>query len=252
MSDKGYVTIKHDQGIATLSFFHPKKNSLTSSLLKEAKDGLLELSNNSEIKVIILRGDGDGPFCAGASFDELISLESEAEGKEFFSGFARLIIAMINSPKVIIGRIHGKAVGGGVGLTAASDYTFATQKSAIRLSELAVGIGPFVVGPVIEKKIGTAAYAEAAIDTKWKTADWAHSRGLLNHIAESEQAMDDEIAALASRLSKSNPEALEQIKQIMWTGTEHWPELLEQRAAMSGRMVLSDFTSHSISKFKAR
>lgn len=252
MNEAGTVKTTIQNSIGTVTFFHPKKNSLPGALLKNITEAVVEMDQSPEVRVIVLRSDGEGPFCAGASFDELLAVDNMEVGKEFFSGFARLILAMKSSTKLVISRVHGKAVGGGVGLVAASDYAFATQKSSVRLSELDIGIGPFVVGPAIERKIGAGNFSMMSIDTEWKDAEWAEEKGLYSKVFENSEAMDDALEALAKKLAASNPEAMAALKSIFWEGTEDWSQLLENRAAMSGRLVLSDFTVQAISKFKQK
>jgi methylglutaconyl-CoA hydratase len=203
---------------------------------------------NPEARVVILASEGTGAFCAGASFDELRSLRTVDEGKEFFSGFARVILAMRRCPKIIIGRVQGKAVGGGIGLVAATDYSFALEGASIRLSELAVGLGPFVVGPVIERKVGRAAFAALAIDHDWRDAEWAQRSGLYTRLMDTEAAMDSVLPAFARRLSEVNPDALTQVKRMTWEGTNHWETLLFERAAISGRLAMSEFTARAVNR----
>jgi len=240
-----------ETGIATIEFGHPLSNSLPGKILQKLAHTITELSKEKNVNVIIIKSSGQKAFCAGASFDELISISDLEVGKVFFSGFANVINACRKSPKLIIGRIQGKAVGGGVGIAAAVDYCFATKHAEVKLSELAVGIGPFVVGPVIERKIGLSAMSQLAINaTQWRTADWAKKIGLYAEVFETEGEMDIEIAKLASTLATSNPEAMTKLKSIFWEGTDHWYQLLLERAEISGTLVLSEFTINAINSFK--
>jgi len=249
----GYVNHEIVHGIATIEFFHPSGNSLPGAILEGLAKTINGISIDNHVKVVVLRSAGDRAFCAGASFDELIAITTEAEGKKFFSGFAHVINAMRKCPKLIIGRVQGKAVGGGVGLIAATDYTIATEDASVKLSELAVGIGPFVVGPAVERKIGVAGFSQLAIDaTEWRSAEWAKRHGLYSEIYKTLLEVDDSVAALAERLANSSPEAMLHLKNIFWQGTEHWDTLLSDRAAISGQLVLSDFTRNAINKFKAK
>ena len=248
---EAHVTSTIQNGIGTIEFFHPQSNSMPSSQLRNLVEEINNLSKNDEVKVIILKSGGDKAFCAGASFDELISIKDFETGKTFFSGFANVINAMRKSPKLIIARIHGKAVGGGVGIACAADYTFATENASVKLSELAVGIGPFVIGPVVEKKIGMSSFAQLAINaTEFYSAEWAQEKSMYQDVYETPEEMDAEINLLAEKLAKSNPEAMSQLKEIFWKGTENWDELLEERAGISGNLVLSDFTVNAINQFK--
>jgi len=252
--DQGFVDHKIDvKGIATIEFGHPLSNSLPGKILQKLADVITELGENDAVKVIILRSAGEKAFCAGASFEELISIKDFETGQKFFSGFAKVINACRKAPKFIIGRIHGKAVGGGVGIASSVDYCLATKSADIKLSELAVGIGPFVVGPAVERKIGLSAMSELAINaTEWRSANWATDKGLYSAAFDSQEALDDEINRLAEKLSESNPEAMAMLKKVFWQGTENWDDLLSERAGMSGKLVLSDFTVNSIQAFKQK
>ncbi|MCB0558417.1 MAG: enoyl-CoA hydratase/isomerase family protein [Lewinellaceae bacterium] len=238
-------------GIATITFEHPAHNSLPGRLLGQLAGAITNAGQDTSVKVIILQSAGNRTFCAGASFDELISIRDVETGKRFFMGFANVINAMRECPKFIIGRIPGKAVGGGVGLCSATDYCIATKWASVKLSELAIGIGPFVVGPAVARKMGASAMAHLAINaTEWQTAQWAKEKGLFNEVFDTVEQMDAYIAHLAEKLAASNPEAMRLLKQVCWEGTENWRSLLEERAAMSGRLVLSDFTVKAIESFK--
>ncbi len=251
--ENGHVKVDTQSGIATISFFHPQSNSLPGALLRELGDTITRVSNDSSTIAIVLRSEGEKAFCAGASFDELIAIQDLEGGTRFFSGFAHVINAMRKSTKLIIGRVQNKAVGGGVGVASSVDYCFATTKASVKLSELAVGIGPFVVGPAVQRKMGLSAMSQLAINaTEWQSAQWAKEKGLYAEIFETEEAMDAAIDALAQKLVNSNPEAMAELKNIFWQGTENWDELLVERAGISGRLVLSDFTRNAISKFKAK
>ncbi|HXT15122.1 MAG TPA: enoyl-CoA hydratase/isomerase family protein [Gemmatimonadaceae bacterium] len=238
-------------GVADVAFGHPKSNSLPASVLRALADEITALGQRADVRVIVLRSYGAGAFCAGASFDELVAIDSPAAGKEFFMGFARVILAMTRCPRAIVTRVHGKAVGGGVGVVAASDYAIATEKASLRLSELAVGIGPFVVGPAIEHKVGAGAFAAMAIDADWRDAAWGERHGLYARVVPDVESLDREVDTFAKKLAASNPEAVARIKRITWEETQHWPQLLEERAAMSGSLVLSDYTRKAIAAFKS-
>jgi methylglutaconyl-CoA hydratase len=250
--DGGHVTLAVADGIATVTFGHPKGNSLPGSVLRALAERVAEAGADPAARVIVLRSTGTGPFCAGASFDELTAIRTPEQGQEFFSGFARVILAMLRAPKPVVTRVHGKTAGGGVGIVAASDYAIAVDGASCRLSELAVGIGPFVVGPVIERKIGLAAFQAMSIDAEWRDGDWARTHGLYARTVAGAAELDEAVDALARRLAASNPEALAGIKRVCWAGTEGWDALLAERAAMSGRLVLSEFTRSAIERFKAR
>jgi methylglutaconyl-CoA hydratase len=238
-----------DNKIATVQFGHPASNSFPRVLLDRLTNELTFLSDNEEISVIVLKSEGTGAFCAGASFDELLAVSTLEEGTRFFSGFANLINSMRTCRKIIVGRIHGKAVGGGVGIAAACDYALATSESAIKLSELAIGIGPFVIEPAVSRKIGKIAMSEMTLSAhEWKTASWAHQKGLYAKILETQEELDIEVTAFAKKLAGYNPEALAEMKKVFWEGTAHWDKLLKERAMISGKLVLSDFTKNALIK----
>ncbi|MGN6194265.1 MAG: enoyl-CoA hydratase/isomerase family protein [Ginsengibacter sp.] len=247
---EAYVHSHTEHGITTIEFFHPQSNSLPGKILDSLAQEI-HYAGTHDSKVVILKSAGDGAFCAGASFDELISVKNEKEGMDFFCGFGNVINAMRKCPKLIIGRVHGKCVGGGVGLAAAVDYAIAVKDCEVKLSELAIGMGPFVVGPAIERKIGSSAFSQLAIDaTLWRNADWAKHKGLFAEVHQSVQDMDESIYRLANTLAHSNPEAMAEMKKMFWRGTENWDSLLKERAAISGRLILSDFTKKAIESFK--
>lgn len=241
----------NENGIATIEFSHPLSNSLPGKILAKLVDTINEAGANDSVKVLILSSAGERAFCGGASFDELISINNIEIGKTFFSGFANVINAARKCPKLIIGRVQGKAVGGGVGMASAVDFCFATKFASVKLSELAVGIGPFVVGPAVERKVGKSAMSMMAINaTEWYSADWAREKGLYADVFDTVAKMDEAIETLANKLASSNPEAMRMLKQVFWEGTENWDILLSDRAAISGKLVLSDFTRNAIQAFK--
>ncbi len=243
----------NEKGIATIEFFHPLSNSLPGKVLAKLAETITRAGENDAVKVIILKSAGERAFCAGASFDELMAINDFETGKRFFSGFANVINAARKCPKLIIGRVQGKAVGGGVGMASAVDYCLATKYAAVKLSELAVGIGPFVVGPAVERKIGTSAMSMMAINaTQWYSAQWAKEKGLYADVFDTIEELDKAVNELAEKLAASNPDAMRMLKQVFWQGTEHWDTLLAERAAMSGQLVLSDFTKNFIAGFKKK
>lgn len=237
--------------IATITFFHSASNSFTSQMLIDLTNQFDDLHNNDLVHVIVLQSKGDGAFCAGASFDELLSINEFDKGTQFFSGFANVINAMRKCSKIIIGRVHGKAVGGGVGLAAACDYAIATSQSSIKLSEIAIGIGPFVIEPVVGRKIGKMACAQLTLTpTIWQTANWANQKGLYNKIVETQLELDEELNQLTTQFITYNSQALSEIKKVFWEGTENWDTLLLERAKISGKLVLSEFTKNALQQFK--
>lgn len=250
MNEGSVLTSIRDK-IATITFSHPASNSLPSKLLNRLIENIERTGSDDTVQIIILQSEGNKAFCAGASFDELLTITNFEEGKQFFTGFANLINAIRKCPKLIIGRVQGKAVGGGAGIIAATDYCFATEKADIKLSELTIGIGPFVIEPAIKRKIGVAAFSKLTIDaTDWHTAYWAKEKGLFSRVFESTRDMDEYLGILAQKLSTYNPNALAEMKKILWEGTENWDELLTRRAEISGKLVLSDFAKEALKKFK--
>lgn len=249
----GYVSTETHKGITTIEFFHPQSNSLPRRMLADLAHEIHTAGIDKDTNVIVLRSGGEKAFCAGASFDELTRIENKDKGYEFFSGFAEVINAMRKCSKLIIGRIHGKCVGGGVGLAASVDYAIAVETAEVKLSELAVGIGPFVVGPAVQRKIGLSAFSQLAIDaTLWRNADWARRKGLFAEVHPTVDSMDESISRLANQLAHSSPEAMAELKKVFWQGTDDWDDLLTRRAEISGRLVLSRFTTEAIAKFKSK
>ena len=246
----GSLITTFDNKIAILEFGHPASNSFPSDLLGRLTNELNNLSNNPDVSVVVLKSSGTGAFCAGASFDELLLVTNQEEATQFFSGFANLLNAMRNCSKIIIGRIHGKAVGGGVGIAATCDYAFATIESSIKLSELTIGIGPFVIEPAITRKIGGSAMIEMSLGAEWKTATWANQKGLYAKVFSNQKELDAEVNIFANKLANYNPEALAEMKKVFWEGTENWNTLLYERAEISGKLILSDFSRNALNQFK--
>lgn len=240
-----------ENGVAKVEFGHPASNSFPSVLLDRLAKKIDELSEDPEAKIILLKSEGEKAFCAGASFNELVAINDMQSGKQFFSGFAKVLNAMRKCKKLIVGRVQGKTVGGGVGLVSACDYAIATEAAAIKLSELSIGIGPFVIAPAVERKMGKAALAELTLAAhEWKNAYWAKEKGLYAKVFDSVKEMDEEIEYFTEKLASYNPEALFEMKQILWKDTDHWEQLLQENAAISGELVLSDFTKKALEKFK--
>ena len=246
-----YVKTSIENEIATIEFFHPAHNSLPGDILAKLVEAINEAGSNDQVKVVILKSGGERTFCAGASFKELMSIDDAETGRIFFSGFANVINAMRKCPKFIIGRVQGKTVGGGVGVAAATDYCMASKFASIKLSELNVGIGPFVVGPAVERKLGLTGMSQIAIDANsFYDAEWARQKGLYAQVYDSTEALDEAVQVFAENLCNYNPEAMKEMKKVLWTGTEDWDTLLAERAAISGRLVLSEFTKETLKRFK--
>lgn len=253
MSEQGHIRLHIKNHTAFVSFYHSASNSFPGHLLAELTQTIGYLNDNKDVNLIVLQSEGERAFCAGASFDELLQVDNEQTGEKFFSGFANVINAMRKSSKIIIGRVQGKAVGGGVGLVSACDYVFAVESASVKLSELAIGIGPFVIEPAVSRKIGVPAMSEMTLEAEtWKTAQWAKDNKLFTQLFTSISEMDEALNAFCDRLSAYNPEALYEMKKVMWQGTDHWDDLLIERAKISGRLVLSDFTRNALSKFKQK
>lgn len=251
MNGEGYVKAETHQSVTTIEFFHPLSNSLPASILHKLAHEIHVAGHDFNTKVIVLRSAGTKAFCAGAAFNELTEIDNKQKGLEFFSGFAHVINAMRKCPKLIIGRIHGKCVGGGVGIAAAVDYAIGMEGADVRLSELAIGFGPFVIAPAVERKIGVSAFGSLAIDaTMWRNAEWALRKGLYSELYQTVEELDEAVSRQANTLAHFNPEAMAELKQILWKGTDHWDSLLSERAAISGRLVLSDFAKNAINKVK--
>ncbi|MGN6394984.1 MAG: enoyl-CoA hydratase/isomerase family protein [Mucilaginibacter sp.] len=250
-AENGSVTLDiSESDVATITFFHPSQNALPSALLDELAEKITSAGNHGQTRVIVLKSGGDRTFCAGASFDELLQIKDKEAGAVFFSGFARVINACRKSSKIVIARVQGKAVGGGVGLAAAADYCLATEAASIKLSELAIGIGPFVISPAVTRKIGLPAFSQLTIRaTDFQTAQWALQKGLYNEVYPDIATLDTALDALTEKLASYHPEALKGLKDILWEGTADWDELLTERAAISGELVLSEFTQHALNSF---
>lgn len=248
---EAYVRLSIENKVGYIEFYHPNRNSMPSAVLELLAQTIKDAGENNDINVIVLKSGGDRTFCAGASFDEIIAIEDEDTGFQFFSGFANVINAMRTCSKLIIGRVQGKSVGGGVGLAAATDYCLATQYAAIKLSELSIGIGPFVIEPAVSRRVGKTAMSQMTIDAEtFFSSEFAKEKGLFSEVFETTEALDDAVKNLAEKLAAYNPEALKEMKKVMWEGTNHWDTLLSERAKISGKLVLSTFTKNTLKRFK--
>ena len=247
------IQVLKDNGVARIHFAHHKQNAFPVTHLKALQTSFDEVSNDDDVHVVVLQSDPAKAFCAGASFDELLTIKTPEEGKAFFMGFANVINAMRRCPQPIIGRIHGKAVGGGVGLIAACDYALATTQTEVKLSEIAIGIGPFVIAPAVLRKIGTAALSELSLAAHaWKSAEWAHAKGLLSELHSDFDALEEAVAQHANRLAAYTPQAVAELKKALWKGTEDWDNLLKHNAAVSGRLILSERTQQTLHQLKSK
>jgi len=248
---EAYVNLEIKKEVAYVEFFHPKHNAMPSAILKKLADTITDVGLDDAVKVVVLKSGGDRTFCAGASFDELITINDTETGKAFFSGFAHVINAMRKCPKLIIGRVQGKSVGGGLGLAAATDYCLATKHASIKLSELSIGIGPFVIEPAVSKKMGKTVMTQLSINAgQFFSAEFAKEKGLFAEVFETVEDLDQAVFDLTEKLSIYNSEALIEMKTIIWENTSHWDELLIERAEISGKLVLSDFVKETLGRFK--
>ena len=246
-----YVTLNIENKVGYVEFYHPNRNSMPSDILDLLAQTIKGAGENDDVNVIVLKSGGDRTFCAGASFNEIIAIEDEETGFQFFSGFAKVINAMRKCPKFIIGRVQGKSVGGGVGLAAATDYCLATQYASIKLSELSIGIGPFVIEPAVSRKIGKNAMSQMTIDAEtFFSSEFAKEKGLFSEVFETVEELDYAVKVLVTKLSSYNQEAVKEMKKVMWVGTDYWDDLLSERAKISGKLVLSEFTKNTLKRFR--
>jgi len=253
MADKGFVKCNIIDGVGEIEFYHPKSNSLPSVLLNELTEGLQKYGSDPAVKVILLSSSGAKAFCAGASFDELLSLSTEEEGELFFSGFSKVILSIKEAKKFVVVKVQGKTVGGGVGIVCAADYAIAMESASVKLSELSIGIGPFVIGEVVKRKIGLSSFSSLAIDaTQWQSAKWAVDTGLYNELVSDDELLNSRTKSLIENLVRYSPTATMQIKNMFWEGSEGLKEQMKQKAKQSGMLVLSEFTKQSLSTFKKK
>lgn len=251
MSDSGTLKTEIADGVGTIIFGHPKSNSLPGSLLRGIAAEIEKLGSDPNVKVLLLKSVGDKAFCAGASFDEFKAINTVEQGREFFMGFGAITLAIRKCPKLVVARVQGKVVGGGVGVVAAADYALATKAASIRLSELAIGIGPFIIGPAVERKIGKAAFSIAAIDADWYDAEWGLAHGLFAKLYDSIEDLDNGVSAFTKKLASYNPVAMSKLKSVLWEGTESWDKLLPTRAGFTAELVISDFVRETLAKMNA-
>ena len=250
--NNGFVNQELKNNISEITFGHPKSNSLPGEILELLAQTILNEGAKEEVKAILLKSDGEKAFCAGASFDELLSIDELENSKKFFGGFAKVLNAMRSCGKLVIVRVQGKTTGGGVGIACAADYCFATKDSALALTELNLGIGPFVIGPYVERKMGKSAYAAMSIDADFRSADWCENHDVYHSVSENIEMMDEEINKFLEKLSTRSSDALSLIKKVSWEGTEHFEQLMPERILMSASLILEDSAKKNIEKIKER
>lgn len=250
--NNGFVNQELKNNISEITFGHPKSNSLPGEILELLAQTILNEGAKQEVKAILLKSEGEKAFCAGASFDELLSIDELENSKKFFGGFAKVLNAMRSCGKLVIVRVQGKTTGGGVGIACAADYCFATKDSALALTELNLGIGPFVIGPYVERKMGKSAYAAMSIDADFRSADWCEKHDVYHSVSENIEMMDEEINKFLQKLSTRSADALSLIKKVSWEGTEHFEQLMPERILMSASLILEDSAKKNIEKIKER
>lgn len=249
---QSFVNSEFKNHIAEITFGTPKSNSLPGEILEKLAQTILHEGAKKEVKAILVKSEGEKAFCAGASFDELLEIEELETSKKFFGGFAKVLNAMRNCGKIVVVRVQGKTTGGGVGLACGADYCFATQDSALALTEINLGIGPFVIGPYVERKIGKSQFAAMAIDADFRTAKWAETHNIYHSVSESISEMDEKITQFLEKLSTRSDEALALIKKVSWEGTEHFDQLMPERIHMSASLILEDSAKQNIGKIKEK
>ena len=250
--NNGFVTSEIKNNISEITFGTPKSNSLPGEILELLAKTILESGEDQNVKAILLKSEGEKAFCAGASFDELLEIEELEKSKIFFGGFAKVLNAIRSCGKLVIARVQGKTTGGGVGIACAADYCFATKDAAMALTELNLGIGPFVIGPYVERKLGKSAYAAMSIDADFRSADWCEKHDVYHSVSENIQMMDEEIDKFLEKLSTRSSDALALIKKVSWEGTEHFEQLMPERILMSASLILEDSAKENIGKIKER
>jgi len=245
----GNITYTVDNHVAIVFFETESHNSLTLENLKTLADYFNKASEDKNVKIVLLKSGGK-TFCAGANFNQLLSIENFEDGKAFFMGFGNLILAIKKCDKIVVGRIHGKAIGGGVGLTAACDFTIASEFATIRLSELNIGLGPLVIGPMVERKLGLSGLSALSLNPKeWKTAYWAQQKGLFNEVFQTQIQADAYLATYIESMTNTSLQAMTIVKKMLWENTENWDELLESRAEQSAKLLLTRECKSEIAKF---
>ena len=245
-----FVTSQIKNHISEITFGTPKSNSLPSEILEKLAQIILTEGSKPEVKAILLKSEGEKAFCAGASFDELLEINDLETSKKFFGGFAKVLNAMRNCGKIVVVRVQGKTTGGGVGIACAADYCFATENASLALTEINLGIGPFVIGPYVERKIGKSQFTAMAIDADFRSANWAEQHNIYHSVSPTIAEMDAEVAQFLEKLATKSTDALALIKKVSWEGTEHFDKLMPKRILMSASLLLEDSTKANIEKIK--
>ncbi len=245
-----FVTSEIRNSISEITFGTPKSNSLPGEILEKLAQTILIEGKKEEVKAILLKSEGEKVFCAGASFDELLEIDELEASKKFFGGFAKVLNAMRSCGKIVVVRVQGKTTGGGVGIACGADYCFATKNAALALTEINLGIGPFVIGPYVERKIGKSQFSAMAIDADFRSAEWAEQHNIYHSVSETIAEMELKLGIFLDKLSARSDEALALIKKVSWEGTEHFEELMPERIHMSASLILEDSAKENIQKIK--
>ncbi|MCC2589602.1 enoyl-CoA hydratase/isomerase family protein [Chryseobacterium sp. MFBS3-17] len=247
-----FVQTELKNNIAEITFGTPKSNSLPGEILEKLARNILDEGAKKEVKAILIKSAGEKAFCAGASFDELLEISELETSKKFFGGFAKVLNAMRNCGKIVVVRVQGKTTGGGVGIACGADYCFATRDASLALTELNLGIGPFVIGPYVERKIGKSQFAAMAIDADFRSAAWAEAHSIYHSVSENITEMNEKLSQFLNALAGRSDEALALIKKVSWEGTDHFNDLMPARIHMSASLILEDSAKQNIAKIKER
>ena len=238
--------------ISHIEFGTSKSNSLPGEILELLAQTILSEAAKVDVKAIVLKSSGEKAFCAGASFDELLQIDELEISKKFFGGFAKVLNAMRTCGKLVIVRVQGKTTGGGVGIACGADYCFATKDSSLALTELNLGIGPFVIGPYVERKIGKSEFTAMAIDADFRSAQWAERNHIYHVVSDSIEEMDEKLTVFLDTLASRSADALALLKKVSWEGSEHFEKLMPERIQMSASLILEDSAKENINKIKER
>lgn len=247
-----FVISEIKNNIAEITFGTPKSNSLPGAILEKLAQTILEEGVKKEVKAILIKSAGEKAFCAGASFDELLAIDELETSKKFFGGFAKVLNAMRNCGKIVVVRVQGKTTGGGVGIACGADYCFATKDAALALTEINLGIGPFVIGPYVERKIGKSQFSAMAIDAEFRSAEWAEEHNIYHSVSENIAEMDIKLDDFLQKLSTRSDDALALIKKVSWEGTDYFNMLMPDRIHMSASLILEDSAKKNIEAIKER
>lgn len=190
-------------------------NAFNDELIHEAID-LFSNIDPGAARVLVLRGSGKN-FCAGADLNWMSRMVSYTRDENIrdSSLLAKMFALMNDCPVPVVGRIHGAAIGGGVGLVAVCDVAIASSDTKFGLSEVKLGILPAVISPYVIAKIGETHARALFLTGERFEAERAMRIGLVHRVVDSVAELDAAVYETVTQLKTSGPEAVRECKKLI-------------------------------------